>query len=245
VVMTRGYTLPIVLAAILAVLTIGCADDEPEIATELTALCSVTEAFSMEIPMLVAKGREPIPSGFDRINNAQCDFSLPVDTVVLELSSAGAVAAQHSVSLDPQSAISFPLPEAQRAPASADIEPGLYDRRIAVHSADGQETDITNDKDAVYVVDLLPEDVEFARTSMIAARQLLASDQALPLGAPALVELESVEWNDASLGCPAPDTQYAQFVVPGFNFTFEHEGKRFEYHTNREGSTVIECESTD
>ena len=240
---TRGHTLAIVVSAILVISAAACGDDEPAAAPELTALCSVTEAFSMEIPMLVAKGREPIPSGFDRINNAQCDFSIPIDTVMLELSSEGTVAAQHTVSLDAQSAISFPLSEAHRAPASADVEPGLYDRRIAVSATDGQETDVRNDKDAVYVVDLPPEDVEFARASMIAARQALASELSLPLSGPALTALEAVEWNDGSLGCPKPDTQYIQVIVPGFKFIFEHEDRTYEYHTNQDGSIVVECET--
>ena len=194
--------------------------------------------------MLVAKGREPIPSGFDRINNALYDFSAPGDTIVRELSKAGALAAQHSVLVDPQSTMSLHVPEALRAPASADIEPGLYDRRITVHSADGQEKNIPNNNYAVYVADLLPKDVEFARASMIAARQLLASEHALPLGAPALFDLEAVDRNDASLVCPALDILYAQFIVPGFRFKFEHESEFYEYHTNRAGSTIIECEAT-
>lgn len=240
---TRGYAVAIVASALLVVSAAACGDDEPAAATELTALCSVTEAFSMEIPMLVAKGREPIPSGFDRINNAQCDFSIPIDTVVLELSSGGTVSAQHTVSLDAQSAISFPLPEAQRALASADVAPGLYDRRIAVNATDGQGTDVRNDKDAVYVVDLLPEDVEFARASMIAARQVLASELSLPLGDPGLNTLEAVEWSDSSLGCPQPDTQYIQVIVPGFKFIFEQGGETYEYHTNQNGSNVVECDA--
>jgi hypothetical protein len=240
---TRGYTVAIVASVVLVMVATACGDDEPATAPELTALCSVTEAFSMEIPMLVAKGREPIPSGFDRINNAQCEFSIPIDSVVLELSSAGTVAAQHTVSLDAQSAISFPLPEAQRGPASADVAPGLYDRRISVSATDGQKTDVRNDKDAVYVVDLPLKDVEFARASMIAARQVLASELSLPLGEPALTALEAVEWNDGSLGCPEPDTQYIQVILPGFKFIFEQGGEAYEYHTNRDGSTVVECEA--
>ena len=120
-----------VASAALLVLAVACGGDEPAsrpspiAASELTMLCAVTEAFSMEIPILVARGREPIPTGFDRINTARCEFSAPIDSVVLELSSGGTVAARHTVSLDPQSTVSFPLLEAQGALASADVEPGL------------------------------------------------------------------------------------------------------------------------
>ena len=248
--MTRGFARVFGVSAVLVALIAACGGDQrassstPTAVPELTVLCAVTEAFSMEIPMLVARGRETIPSGFDRVNVAQCEFSVPIDVVVLELSSAGTVAAQHTISLGPQSTLSFPLPEALGALASAHVEPGLYDRRIEVATTDGRKKDVRNDRDAVYVVDLPPEGAEFARQGMIAARQALAGEQSLPLVAPELVVLEAAEWNDASLGCPEPDRTYAQVITRGFSFRFEHEGQPYKYHTDRDGTLVVECEAS-
>ena len=61
-------------------------------------------------------------------------------------------------------------------------------------------------------------------------------------GAPAPVVLEPVEWSDASLGCPEPDTMDTQVVTPGFRLVFEHQVRSHEYHTDRDGSNVVACE---
>ncbi len=50
-----------------------------------------------------------------------------------------------------------------------------------------------------------------------------------------LVELTSVEWGDASLGCPRPGEMYAQVITPGYQILLEDaSGKRYDVHT---GST--------
>ena len=44
-------------------------------------------------------------------------------------------------------------------------------------------------------------------------------DAATVLGVPAnqlqVVQVEAVEWSDASLGCPRPGAMYAQVITPG------------------------------
>ena len=76
---------------------------------------------------------------------------------------------------------------------------------------------------------------------MIAAREAYAEAQAVPYFGPVLAAFEPVEWGDASLGCPKPDVMYAQVITLGFRLVFEHEGRRHEYHTNQDGSTLVGC----
>jgi len=48
-------------------------------------------------------------------------------------------------------------------------------------------------------------------------------------------------WPDASLGCPKPDTMYAQVETPGYLIELEAAGKKFAYHSDRK--RVVFCES--
>ena len=47
--------------------------------------CAVTEVLPFETPMLLIGGKDPLPSGFDAVNSAECTFSDPVAKVTLEL----------------------------------------------------------------------------------------------------------------------------------------------------------------
>lgn len=54
-----------------------------------------------------------------------------------------------------------------------------------------------------------------------------------------LVEVESVEWPDASLGCPEPGMQYAQVVTPGYRIVLRSGEDTFEYHAGETGLGVL------
>jgi len=56
-----------------------------------------------------------------------------------------------------------------------------------------------------------------------------------------LVAMESMEWNDASLGCPQEGFMYAQVITPGYLIMLEANGQQYEYHTNQNNSVVL-CE---
>lgn len=56
-----------------------------------------------------------------------------------------------------------------------------------------------------------------------------------------LVSMETVEWSDASLGCPEEGVMYAQVVTPGYLIVLEAQGTAYAYHTNL-GDTVVLCE---
>jgi hypothetical protein len=56
------------------------------------------------------------------------------------------------------------------------------------------------------------------------------------------VSLEEVTWRDGSIGCPQPDMNYTQALVPGIRLVLELEGRRYEYHAGGE-RTIFLCEN--
>ncbi len=52
------------------------------------------------------------------------------------------------------------------------------------------------------------------------------------LDAITLSSVESVEWRDASLGCPMPGVMYAQVITPGYLIVLEAGGKEYKYHAS-------------
>ncbi|MDE0199460.1 MAG: hypothetical protein OXK78_14760 [Caldilineaceae bacterium] len=57
-----------------------------------------------------------------------------------------------------------------------------------------------------------------------------------------VVSTEEVEWSDSSLGCPDPDTMYAQVITPGFLIVLESGGNTFNYHTATDpAGTIVQC----
>jgi len=54
--------------------------------------------------------------------------------------------------------------------------------------------------------------------------------------------VESIDWPDASLGCPQPGMMYAQVITPGYRIVLEVDGKSYEYHADTQRH-VVYCES--
>jgi len=54
-----------------------------------------------------------------------------------------------------------------------------------------------------------------------------------------VVNVESVEWPDASLGCPQPGQMYIQVITPGYKVTLSVAGQRYEVHTDLKGRAVM------
>jgi hypothetical protein len=52
--------------------------------------------------------------------------------------------------------------------------------------------------------------------------------------------IEPRTWPDASLGCPKPDTMYAQVETPGYVIELEASGKKYAYHCDYR--RVVLCE---
>jgi hypothetical protein len=55
------------------------------------------------------------------------------------------------------------------------------------------------------------------------------------------VSAEAVTWGNTALGCPEPDTAYAEVLVEGWQVTLKAEGKTYMYHTDRLARFVL-CE---
>ena len=55
-----------------------------------------------------------------------------------------------------------------------------------------------------------------------------------------LLAITPVEWNDSSLGCPKPDTNYMQVITPGYMMRLDVQGAVYEYHTDTR-NIVVKC----
>ena len=215
------------------------AKKDAEKSVEVRVVCEMTEAASLEYPMLVARGVDPIPSRFDAVNAAGCRFTTPVNAVRLELHRDGEKVFAQEIILDPAVAeVRFPLTAEEGDAIPADLELGSYDRVIRVTNVDGVVKEVRSD--TVWLLDPVSSPKDRAREALMAARRALYDSRAM--AAATLVALEPVDWPNTSLGCPEPDMLYAQVITPGFRLVFEYEGQQYEYHTDQDGSTVVECE---
>lgn len=58
-----------------------------------------------------------------------------------------------------------------------------------------------------------------------------------------ITAMESVEWPDASLGCPEEGMMYAAVLTSGYKIMLDADGQQYEYHSsNREDSNVVKCD---
>ena len=83
--------------------------------------------------------------------------------------------------------------------------------------------------------DTVPSEIETA------ARKLLADELNVDEGDFRLDGSESVQWSDASLGCPKEGMMYAQVITPGYRLVIHSAGTSHAVHTNSDGSNVVVC----
>ena len=210
---------------------------------EVLVECAVQVQLALENPMLVTRGVEPIPSGFDAVNGAGCTFARPISAVTLDLVRDGNTIFKQVIHLDvPETIVTVPLSKTRAQSIPVDLELGSYDRLIKVTSVDGVVNEDLSDTNSVWLLDPLSSPKAEARKALIAARRALVDSLDIPYIGPTLVSFEPVEWRDASLGCPKPERVYAQVITPGFRLVFEYQGQQYEYHTNQDGSAIVECE---
>lgn len=70
------------------------------------------------------------------------------------------------------------------------------------------------------------------------AEQLRVSPETLTL-----ISANTVEWSDASLGCPQPGMMYAQVITPGHQYVFaDQSGRRYDVRTGRNPKHFVLCE---
>lgn|GEM_PF-4381199 len=81
--------------------------------------------------------------------------------------------------------------------------------------------------------------------------ELALSDLSTQVGQTvALGDLDAYQWNqqmfsDSSLGCPQPDTLYAQVITPGFQFLLSFGGLTYDYRVAEANDDVVLCEVND
>ncbi|MFL5370681.1 MAG: hypothetical protein ACJ78Z_10850 [Myxococcales bacterium] len=72
------------------------------------------------------------------------------------------------------------------------------------------------------------------------ARQDLAKRLGIPEKEVKTGAVQRRTFSDASLGCPKPDTMYAQVETPGYVIELAAGGKSYEYHAD--AKRVVACE---
>jgi len=83
------------------------------------------------------------------------------------------------------------------------------------------------------------------------AQRRLAEDLGLPQRRIQLIEVETMRWSDASLGCPQPDQSYSEIEIPGYRIILQAGDNTYAFHTDfdrvlpcPEGSEVLPTPSS-
>jgi len=58
-----------------------------------------------------------------------------------------------------------------------------------------------------------------------------------------ILDLEKVDWGDASLGNPEPGMMYAQVITPGFKMSLAADGGTYIFHTSMDRVVFVEQQS--
>lgn len=55
--------------------------------------------------------------------------------------------------------------------------------------------------------------------------------------------IEQIDWNDMSLGCPQPGRMYGQAIVPGYRVIARHQNQDYNVHLSRHQALI--CTTPD
>ena len=220
----------------------GETDPTAKPAEGLSLTCAITEIGSIG-PVHAFRGEDRVPTGFDTVNTAFCNFTKPVASVRVEISGQGQTVIDQTIDLAPPSTeVRFPLRGETVQVVPMDLDTGRYDRLMTATSTVGETIKVELDHfDVAEVIWIFDR----ARSPESAAREALAEQLGVAPDAPLLVAFEPMEWPNTSLGCPEPDKLYAQVITPGFRFVLGHtvgtQMELHEYHTDEDGSIVVSC----
>ena len=78
--------------------------------------------------------------------------------------------------------------------------------------------------------------------AQLAAVNTLSKNLGVPVDEIKLASTEEVEWPDGCLGIVRIGVMCTQATVPGFKIILEANGKKYEYHTNQDGSMAVLAE---
>jgi hypothetical protein len=70
-------------------------------------------------------------------------------------------------------------------------------------------------------------------------KQVLVQQLHAPADQVKVVSVEEVEWPDGCLGVHKPDIMCAQIITAGYRVILEFNGKRYEYHTDKDASQIV------
>ncbi len=74
-----------------------------------------------------------------------------------------------------------------------------------------------------------------------AAIQALADKHNIPIGQIQLIKTEAMSWPTGCLGVVLPGVMCTKGPVEGFKITLATNGQQFEYHTNQDGTSVLDA----
>jgi hypothetical protein len=77
--------------------------------------------------------------------------------------------------------------------------------------------------------------------NQLAAMQALATKYNISIDQIHLVKFEPMTWPDGCLGVVLPGVMCTMQQVQGYSLTFEANGRQYEYHTNQDGSSVVDA----
>ncbi|GEM_PF-2975496 len=130
--------------------TSAASNGESEAKPASIVVCESTEMLVLENPMLVARGIDPMPSGFDAVNNSTCTFGKAISSVSLELRMDDESAFSQEIAFNPPSTIvNFPLNRADLDPIPASLPVGGYARVITITDVDGDIEQVLSATDSV------------------------------------------------------------------------------------------------
>ncbi len=75
------------------------------------------------------------------------------------------------------------------------------------------------------------------------AQRRVAETTNLPVRRVEVVEVQSYQWTDVSLGCPGPDKSYAQQDVDGYRIVLRANDQEFIFHTDFD--RVVACDAAN
>jgi len=105
---------------------------------------------------------------------------------------------------------------------------------------------LIGDEQWEFRVDSSGEVARFLPGAVLSVRQILGQQmQAGQQDAVRVVSFERVTWPDACLGIQRKDVLCAQSETPGYRIVVEFEGKRYEYHSDASGGTVLLAQAPD
>ena len=81
----------------------------------------------------------------------------------------------------------------------------------------------------------MPNDLQ----SIVAAAKQDAVARGLPAQAITVQSAQRVTWRDGSLGCPAPEMQYTQALVPGWRVILRVGDATYDYHAAANGHLIL------